>query len=86
MWSEPETGRTCFTACPFWRVYLIGGNTMKSSTKDKMKGLTEKIKGNVEEGIGSISGNRDLEEQGKKDQLKGSALKKVGQIKKVFNQ
>jgi uncharacterized protein YjbJ (UPF0337 family) len=59
---------------------------MKSSTKDKMKGLTEKIKGNVEEGLGSLSGNRDLEEKGKKDQLKGAALKKVGEIKKVFNQ
>jgi len=59
---------------------------MKSSTKDKMKGLTEEIKGNVEEGLGSLSGNRDLEEKGKKDQLKGAVLKKVGEIKKVFNQ
>jgi len=59
---------------------------MKSSTKDKIKGLADKIKGNVKEGIGSISDNRDLEEDGKKDQLKGAAREKVGEIKKVFNQ
>jgi uncharacterized protein YjbJ (UPF0337 family) len=35
--------------------------------------------------IGSLSGNRDLEEEGKKDQLKGVARKKVGAIKKLFN-
>ncbi len=59
---------------------------MKSSTKDKIKGLTDKIKGNVKEGLGSLSGNRDLEEEGKNDQLKGAARKKIGEIKKVFNQ
>ncbi len=59
---------------------------MKSSTKDKIKGETDKIKGNVKEGLGSLSGNRDLEEEGKKDQLKGTARKKLGEIKKVFNQ
>jgi uncharacterized protein YjbJ (UPF0337 family) len=59
---------------------------MKSSTKDKIKGLADKIKGNVKEGVGSLSGNRKLEEEGKSDQLKGAARKKVGEIKKVFNQ
>jgi uncharacterized protein YjbJ (UPF0337 family) len=65
---------------------LMGGNIMKSSTKDKIKGLTDEIKGSVKKGVGSLSGNRDLEEEGKKDQLKGAARKKVGEIKKVFNQ
>ena len=59
---------------------------MKSSTKDKIKGLADKIKGNVKEGVGSLSGNRNLEEAGKNDQLKGATRKKVGEIKKVFNQ
>ena len=59
---------------------------MKSSTKDTLKGLTEKIKGNVKEGLGSLSGNRDLEKEGKSDQSKGAARKKLGEIKKVFNQ
>ena len=49
---------------------------MKSSTKDKIKGLTDKIKGNVKEGLGSLSGNRDLEEDGKNDQFEGCGAEK----------
>jgi len=59
---------------------------MKSSTKDEVKGEKDKIKGNIKEGLGSLSGNRDLEEEGKDDQLKGKVRKKVGEIKKVFDQ
>jgi uncharacterized protein YjbJ (UPF0337 family) len=44
------------------------------------------IGGNIKEGLGSLSGNRELEEEEKDDQLKGKARKKVGEIKKVFNQ
>jgi uncharacterized protein YjbJ (UPF0337 family) len=58
---------------------------MKSSTKDKIKSLTDKIKGNVKERLGSLSGNRGLEKEGKTDQLKGAARNKVGKIKKLFN-
>ncbi|MGA2731742.1 MAG: CsbD family protein [Syntrophobacteraceae bacterium] len=54
--------------------------------EDKIKGLTDEIKGSAKKGVGSLSGNRGLEEEGKKDQLKGAARKKVGEIKKVFNQ
>jgi uncharacterized protein YjbJ (UPF0337 family) len=59
---------------------------MQSSTKDKIKGLADKIKGNVKERFGSLSGNRDLEKEGKSDQLKGAVREKVGKIKKLFNQ
>jgi uncharacterized protein YjbJ (UPF0337 family) len=59
---------------------------MKSSTKDKIKGGADTIKGKVEESLGKLAGNRDLEEAGKDDQLKGAARKKLGEIKEVFNQ
>ena len=59
---------------------------MKPSTKDKIKGETDEIKGKVKEGLGKLTGNPDLEDEGKGDQLKGAARKKVGEIKKVFNQ
>jgi uncharacterized protein YjbJ (UPF0337 family) len=59
---------------------------MKSSTKDEIEGEKDKIKGSIKEGLGSLTGNRDLEEEGKDDQLKGKARKKIGEIKKVFNQ
>jgi uncharacterized protein YjbJ (UPF0337 family) len=48
--------------------------------------VAEEIEGTVKKGAGSLSGNRSLEEEGKKDQLKGAVRKKVGEVKKVFNQ
>jgi len=59
---------------------------MKSSTKDKIEGEKDNIKGKVKEGLGKLTGNSDLEDEGKDDQLKGAVQKKVGEIKKVFNQ
>lgn len=59
---------------------------MKPSTKDKIVGEKDTIKGKVKEGIGALTGNPDLEEEGKDDQVKGAVGKKVGEIKKVFNQ
>jgi len=58
---------------------------MNSSTKDKIKGEKDNIKGDIKEGLGKLTGNRDLEEEGKDDQLKGKAKKKLGEIKEVFN-
>jgi len=59
---------------------------MKSTTKDKIKGVTEEIEGTIKKGVGCLSGDRSIEEEGKKDQLKGAARKKVGEVKKVFKQ
>jgi len=59
---------------------------MKPSTKDKIIGEKDTIKGKVKEGVGALTGNPDLEEEGKDDQVKGAVRKKVGEIKKVFNQ
>jgi len=64
---------------------LTWRNIMNSSTKDKIKGEKDNIKGDIKEGLGKLTGNRDLEEEGKDDQLKGKAKKKLGEIKEVFN-
>ena len=58
---------------------------MKSSTEDKIKGEKDKLKGNIKEGIGKVTGNKDLEQEGKEDNAKGKAKKKIGEVKKVFN-
>jgi len=58
---------------------------MKTSTKDKIEGEKDKIKGHIKEGLGIITGNSDLEEEGKNDQLKGKARKKMAEIEKVFD-
>jgi uncharacterized protein YjbJ (UPF0337 family) len=59
---------------------------MKPSTIDKIEGEKDDIKGKVKEGLGKLTGNRDLEAEGKDDQLEGAVRKKVGEVKKVFNQ
>ncbi|PIU30760.1 MAG: CsbD family protein [Syntrophobacteraceae bacterium CG07_land_8_20_14_0_80_61_8] len=59
---------------------------MKSSTKDKIVGEKDEIKGKVKEGLGKLTGNRDLEQEGKADQVKGAVQKKVGEIKQLLSQ
>lgn len=58
---------------------------MKSSTEDKIKGTKDKVKGNIKEGVGKLTGNKDLEQEGKEDKFKGKTKKKIGEIKEVFN-
>ncbi len=58
---------------------------MKSSTKDKIKGVAEEIAGTVKKGRGRLAGDRGLEAEGEKDRLKGAVRKKVGEVKEVFN-
>ena len=41
------------------------------------------VKGKIKEVVGIIAGNRDLEGEGKNENLDGKAQKRIGQIKKV---
>ena len=66
--------------------FFTGGIIMKSSTKDKIVGEKDEIKGKVKEGLGKLTGNRDLEQEGKADQVKGAVQKKVGEIKQLLSQ
>jgi uncharacterized protein YjbJ (UPF0337 family) len=59
---------------------------MKSSTKNKIIGEKDKIKGNIKEGLGTLLGNQELKEEGQDDQLKGKARKKMGEMEKILNQ
>jgi len=57
---------------------------MKSSTKDKVKGRVEQAKGVLKEKAGRATGNRDLEDRGTAEKIKGTVRNKVGDVKKVF--
>ncbi|HZM53868.1 MAG TPA: CsbD family protein [Acidimicrobiales bacterium] len=46
-----------------------------------MAGKTEQAKGQVKEAVGSLTGNKDLESEGKADRRAGEAKEKVGQAK-----
>ena len=58
---------------------------MKSSSEDNAEGKLHKVKGTVKEVTGIISGNDDLEAEGKEEHLEGKIQEKVGQIKKVMD-
>ena len=59
---------------------------MKSSTKDKIQGKVDEVKGAVKEKAGRAAGNPDLEDRGTAQKVGGKIQDKVGDIKKVFEQ
>lgn len=57
---------------------------MKSSTKDKIKGSVNQVRGAIKEKAGKASGNPDLQDRGTAEKVGGAIQKKVGDVKKVF--
>ena len=46
-----------------------------------MAGKSEQVKGQAKEAVGSLTGNKDLESEGKADRQAGEAKEKVGHAK-----
>jgi uncharacterized protein YjbJ (UPF0337 family) len=67
-----------FIACDF--------GFMKSSTKDKIKGGFKEAKGNVKEKAGKATGHPDLRDRGTMEKAGGKVQRKIGDVKKVFDQ
>jgi uncharacterized protein YjbJ (UPF0337 family) len=59
---------------------------MKSSTKDKIKGGYEEAKGKVKEKAGKVTGDPDLRDRGTIEKAGGKVQRKIGDVKKVFEQ
>jgi uncharacterized protein YjbJ (UPF0337 family) len=59
---------------------------MKSSTQDKIEGNARELSGKVKEAAGRVTNNPNLQERGLDEQAAGKVQKKVGDIKKVFDQ
>lgn len=57
---------------------------MKSSLRDRAKGMGEMARGKAREIHGRINNDPDMEAEGLGEQAAGKARQKVGQIKKVF--
>jgi uncharacterized protein YjbJ (UPF0337 family) len=49
--------------------------------KDRIKGSAEQAKGAVKEGVGKVTGDAKLENEGKADKLKGKVQNAVGGLK-----
>ena len=84
--AQPSADRLSFnqitTAASMTRDFVL----MKSSTKDKIKGGLREAKGNVKEKAGKTTGNPDLRDRGTIEKTGGKVQRKVGDIKKVFEQ
>jgi uncharacterized protein YjbJ (UPF0337 family) len=61
----------------------VGGNTMKSSTRDNAEGKMHQVKGKIKEIAGQVSMNPDLEAEGKEESTTGKVQEKIGEIKKI---
>jgi len=49
--------------------------------REHVKGTAEKAKGAIKEGAGKLSGDKDMENEGKLDKAKGSAHNAAGDVK-----
>jgi uncharacterized protein YjbJ (UPF0337 family) len=58
--------------------------SIRSSTKDKIKGTVKEVKGTVKERAGGATGNRDMQDRGTAEKTGGKIQRKVGDIKKSF--
>ena len=56
---------------------------MKSSTQDKAEGKWHKVKGKIKQAAGKAVGNRDLEAEGKAENVDGKVQEKIAEIKAV---
>ena len=56
---------------------------MKSSTQDNPEGKWHKVKGKIKQVAGKAVGNRDLEAEGKAENVDGKVQEKIAQIKAI---
>ena len=49
--------------------------------ENRVEGAWDKLKGNVKEGVGKLTGDEKLQAEGKVDQAAGSAKSTVGGVK-----
>ncbi len=57
---------------------------MKSSTRDRAKGGVREAKGSVKEKAGRAIGNPNLADRGTSEKVGGKIQRKVGEVKRVF--
>ena len=56
-----------------------------SSDQDRTRGTANNMGGKIKEGLGKLTGDRDLEAEGHMDQAKGKAQQALGDIKDALN-
>jgi uncharacterized protein YjbJ (UPF0337 family) len=57
---------------------------MLNSTKQKAEGELHEAKGVAKEEAGKLTGNEELESEGRVEKIAGTVQKKLGEIEKLF--
>ncbi|WP_114556424.1 CsbD family protein [Bacillus sp. PF5] len=57
----------------------------ENGLKEQVKGKFEKKKGQVKEGIGEVTEDRELKNEGKWEKTKGTIKEKVGKVKQKIS-
>jgi uncharacterized protein YjbJ (UPF0337 family) len=52
--------------------------------REHVKGVADKAKGAIKEGAGKLTGDKELETEGKTDKAKGDLHKAAGNVKDAF--
>ena len=55
---------------------------MSIPNKDEVEGKVENVGGKIKEGIGNLTGDRDLEAEGEADQVEGQSQETWGKFKR----
>ncbi len=58
---------------------------MSSGTGDKLEGQADELKGNVKQGVGKATGDRDMQSEGQADELAGKGKGVVGSAKDTLD-
>jgi uncharacterized protein YjbJ (UPF0337 family) len=54
---------------------------MSDANKDRLSGLGDKVSGNVKEGVGKVTGDKQTETEGKADKVMGNVKEGVADAK-----
>jgi uncharacterized protein YjbJ (UPF0337 family) len=57
---------------------------MKSSRKDRLKGMVNQAKGAIKEKAGKASGDEELQDRGTAERVAGTIQKKIGDVNRIF--
>ena len=52
--------------------------------EDRLRGAADKAKGRLKDAGGAVSGDRELQAEGRTDQAKGTLKEKKGLLRKLF--
>jgi uncharacterized protein YjbJ (UPF0337 family) len=80
----PVQGRRLFSEEPLRNSFVVPSPRKQRNTimdREHVKGAADKAKGAIKEGAGKLSGDKDMETEGKIDKAKGSAHNTAGDVK-----